>query len=33
MGKGGKTQVPFLYNEEKGIALYESEDIITHLSK
>lgn len=28
---GGKQQVPFLYDEEEKIAMYESDDIINHL--
>lgn len=28
---GGKSQVPFLYDEEKGLKMYESDDIIEYL--
>lgn len=28
---GGKRQVPYLIDEEKGVAMYESDDIIEHL--
>jgi len=31
--KGGKQQVPFLVDEEKGVSMYESEDIIEYLEK
>jgi len=31
--KGGKTQTPFMIDEEKGIEMYESIDIIEHLKK
>ncbi len=31
--RGGRDQVPFLYDEEKGIRLYESDDIIEFLSE
>ncbi|RME60814.1 glutaredoxin [Candidatus Parcubacteria bacterium] len=30
---GGKDQVPFLYDPEKGIKLYESDAIIAYLEK
>lgn len=30
---GGKDQVPFLYNEENGDKLYESDEIIKYLSR
>ena len=29
---GGKEQVPFLYDEENDVKMYESEDIIKYLS-
>ncbi len=28
---GGKRQVPYLIDDERGVALYESKDIISHL--
>lgn len=31
--KGGKQQVPFLVDEEKGVSMYESENIIEYLEK
>ncbi len=31
MEKGGKRQVPFLIDEEKGISMYESGDIVEYL--
>ncbi|MDP3402372.1 MAG: glutathione S-transferase N-terminal domain-containing protein [bacterium] len=31
VAKGGKAQVPYLVDEEEGIEMYESNDIITHL--
>jgi len=31
--KGGKQQVPYLVDEEKGVSMYESDDIIAHLQK
>ncbi len=30
---GGKKQVPFLYDENTGVSLYESEDIVSYLHK
>lgn len=33
MNKGGKTQVPFLEDTDRGVSLYESNDIITYLSE
>ena len=30
---GGSGQVPFLYNQEKNIAMHESDDIIKYLSQ
>ncbi len=30
---GGKSSVPYLVDEEKGVALYESDDIIAHLER
>ena len=33
MRLGGKTQVPFLVDPEKGVTMYESDDIIDHLKK
>ncbi len=29
--RGGKQQVPFFVDEEKGIAMYESDDIVAYL--
>ncbi len=31
--KGGKAQVPYLEDTERGVAMYESIDIIDHLAK
>ncbi|MBI2108670.1 MAG: glutathione S-transferase N-terminal domain-containing protein [Parcubacteria group bacterium] len=31
MEKGGKRQVPFLVDEEKGVSMYESDDIVKYL--
>lgn len=31
MEYGGKQTVPFLYDEDSSIAMYESDDIINHL--
>ena len=31
MDKGGKTQVPFLEDTDRGISMYESDDIIEYL--
>lgn len=31
MEKGGKIQVPFLVDEERGVSMYESDDIIEYL--
>lgn len=31
--RGGKRQVPYLVDENSGIEMYESEDIIEHLKK
>jgi glutathione S-transferase len=33
MDKGGKTQVPFLEDTDRGVSMYESNDIITYLSE
>jgi glutaredoxin 3 len=33
MELGGKVQVPYLVDTEAGVALYESDDIVTHLQK
>ena len=30
---GGKEQVPFLYDQKKGVKMYESDDIIAYLEK
>ena len=30
---GGKTQVPFLVDPEKGVQMYESSDIIAYLDE
>ena len=29
--KGGKRETPYLFDEEKGIGIYESEDIVRYL--
>lgn len=31
--KGGKQQVPYLIDEERGVSMYESDDIIAHLNE
>lgn len=31
LARGGKQQVPYLVDEERGIEMYESDDIIAHL--
>ena len=31
IAKGGKAQVPYLEDTDRGVAMYESEDIITYL--
>ena len=31
--KGGKQQVPYLVDEDKNVAMYESDDIIAYLQK
>ncbi len=31
MEKGGKRQVPFLIDEERGVSMYESDDIVKYL--
>lgn len=31
LDKGGKQQVPFLVDTERGVSMYESSDIIDHL--
>jgi glutathione S-transferase len=31
--KGGKTQVPYLQDVDRGMSLYESEDIIAYLAR
>jgi glutaredoxin 3 len=31
--KGGKPQVPYLIDEDRGISMYESGDIITYLEE
>lgn len=31
MARGGKPQVPYLVDQERGVEMYESEDIIAHL--
>ncbi|MDQ1299742.1 MAG: hypothetical protein QG636_410 [Patescibacteria group bacterium] len=31
VARGGKQQVPYLVDEERGIEMYESNDIIAHL--
>ncbi len=33
MEKGGKRQVPFLVDEERGVSMYESDDIIAYLEE
>lgn len=30
---GGKRQVPYLVDDEKGVSMYESDDIITYLKE
>ncbi len=30
---GGKVQVPFLVDSDKGVAMYESDDIVKYLEK
>ncbi len=30
---GGKLQVPFLLDKERGVQMYESDDIITYISR
>ncbi|MFT5036671.1 MAG: glutaredoxin 3 [Candidatus Azotimanducaceae bacterium] len=31
--KGGKQMVPYLVDEEKGVSMYESNDIVAHLTE
>lgn len=31
LARGGKSQVPYLVDEEHGVEMYESDDIIEHL--
>lgn len=31
MAKGGKHQVPFLVDDERGVAMYDSSDIVKYL--
>lgn len=31
--RGGKRQVPYLVDEEAGVAMYESDDIVAYLQK
>ncbi|PIR47125.1 MAG: glutaredoxin [Candidatus Vogelbacteria bacterium CG10_big_fil_rev_8_21_14_0_10_45_14] len=31
--KGGEQQVPFLVDEQNGVSMYESDDIVEHLKK
>ena len=31
--KGGKRQVPYLIDDEQGVSMYESMDIVAHLEK
>jgi len=33
MEKGGKRQVPFLVDEERGVSMYESDDIVEYLEQ
>lgn len=33
MEKGGKTQVPYLEDTDRGVSMYESNDIIAYLSE
>lgn len=33
IAKGGKKQVPYLVDTERGVAMYESGDIIAHLEQ
>ncbi|MDP3726456.1 MAG: glutathione S-transferase N-terminal domain-containing protein [bacterium] len=32
MEKGAKRQVPFLVDEERGVSMYESDDIVKYLN-
>lgn len=32
IARGGKRQLPYLVDEEKGIEMYESEDIVSYLT-
>jgi len=31
LARGGKRQVPYLVDQERGVEMYESDDIIAHL--
>lgn len=31
IARGGKRQVPYLVDEERGVEMYESDDIVAHL--
>ena len=33
LGKGGKRQVPFMVDGERGVSMYESDDIISYFEK
>lgn len=33
ISKGGKKQIPFLVDDERGVMMYESGDIIAHLNE
>ena len=33
MEKGGKRQVPFLVDDERGVSMYESADIIAYVKE
>lgn len=33
MERGGKRQVPFLVDEDRGVSMYESNDIINYLEQ
>ena len=33
IAKGGKKQVPYLIDAERGVSMYESGDIIAHLEQ
>ncbi len=33
IARGGKVQVPYLVDEERGVSMYESDDIVAYLHK